>query len=79
LYRAVPDVSPSVELETEARQPLTDEVVEDKQVFVGRLLVERLREGVSHVDESLAAGVHEIDELAVALLGLVPTCAVVGF
>jgi hypothetical protein len=77
LYRAVADARPLVELETEARQPFSDEVVEDEPVFRGRLLVERLREGVTHVDEYLAAGVHEVDELAVAVLGLVAAGTVV--
>jgi hypothetical protein len=78
LYRAVADARPLVELEAEAGQPFSDEVVEDESVFLGRLLVERLREGISHVDECLTARVHEVDELAVALLGLVPTGAVIG-
>ena len=75
MYRAVADASRAP---TEAGQPFSDEVVEDEPVFLGRLLVERLREGISHVDKCLTAVVHEVDELSVALLGLVPTCAVVG-
>jgi hypothetical protein len=78
LYRAVAVARPLVELETEARQPFSDEVVEDEPVFLGRLVVEGLREGVTHVDEYFAAGVHEVDELAVALLGLVAAGTVVG-
>jgi hypothetical protein len=78
LYRAVAVAGLLVELETEARQPFSDEVVEDEPVFLGRLVVEGLREGVTHVDEYFAAGVHEVDELAVALLGLVAAGTVVG-
>jgi hypothetical protein len=78
LYRAVADARPLVELETEARQPFSDEVVEDEHVFLGRLLVEGVGERVTHVDEYFAAGVHEVDELAVALLGLVAAGTVVG-
>jgi hypothetical protein len=78
LYRAVADARPLAELETEARQPFSDEVVEDEPIFLGRLLVEGLREGVTHIDEYFAAGVHEVDELAVAFLGLVAAGTVVG-
>jgi hypothetical protein len=78
LYRAVAVAGPLVELETEARQPFSDEVVEDEPVFLRRLVVEGLREGVTHVDEYFAAGVHEVDEFAVALLGLVAAGTVVG-
>jgi hypothetical protein len=78
LYRAVAVARPLAELETEARQPFSDEVVEDEPVFLGRLVVEGLRESVTHVDEYFAAGVHEVDELAVALLGLVAAGTVVG-
>ena len=78
MYRAVADARPLVELETEAREPCSDEIVEDEPVFVGRLVVEGLREGITHVHEYFAAGVHEVDELAVALLGLVAAGTVVG-
>jgi hypothetical protein len=78
VYRAVAVARPLVELETESRQPFSDEIVEDEPVFLGRLLVKGLREGVTHIDEYFAAGVHEVDELAVALLGLVAVGTLVG-
>ena len=77
MYRAVAVARPLVELETESRQPFSDEIVENEPVFLGRFLVKGLRESVSHVDEYFAAGVHEVDELAVALLGLVAACGTV--
>lgn len=78
MYRAVADARPLVELETEAREPSSDEIVEDEPVFGGRLVVEGLRESVTHVDEYFAAGVQKVDELAVALLSLVAAGTVVG-
>jgi hypothetical protein len=66
-----------VELETEAREALPDRLVEHGLVLLGTLFVERPREAVAVLEESVPGRVHEIEVVAVPLLGLVPRGGVV--
>jgi hypothetical protein len=66
-----------VELETEAREALPDRLVEHGLVLLGTLFVERPREAVAVLEESVPRRVHEIVVVAVPLLGLVPRGGVV--
>jgi hypothetical protein len=60
-----------VELEPEAREAFSDRPVEHGLVFIGTLLVERPREAIAVLEESVLGRVHEIEVVAVPLLGLV--------
>jgi hypothetical protein len=60
-----------IELEAETGETLAHARVEDVDVLVGGVVSERLHIAVAKRDELAAAGVDEIDEIAVALLRLV--------
>ena len=67
-----------VEFETEAGKPLAGAPVERLPILLRGLFVEGLGVGLAELDEEVAAGVREVDEIAVALLGLLPRGGVVG-
>jgi hypothetical protein len=66
-----------VELEPEAREAFSGRPVEHGLVLVRTLFVERPREAVAVLEESVPGRVHEIEVVAVPLLGLVPRGGVV--
>jgi endonuclease/exonuclease/phosphatase family metal-dependent hydrolase len=69
---------PLVKLQPETGEPLPHARVEDLAVLLRRIVVERSRVRVAKRDELLAARVHEIDEVAVALLRLIALGVGVG-
>jgi hypothetical protein len=76
--RAVRHQGRSVQLEAEARKAPAGEPVERRLVLLGRLTVQRLSVAVPVLEEGVGGRVHEIDVIAVALLGLVARSGVVG-
>lgn len=57
---------------------MANTVVERGAVLVRRLMVERSRKGVAQLLERLLPGVHQVEVVGIALLGLVPVGGVVG-
>jgi len=56
---------------------MADDVVEDLAVLLGGVLVQRGRVVLPQLDELVGARLDEVEEVAVALLGLTARCVVV--
>jgi hypothetical protein len=67
----------SVDFEAETGESTANEVVEDVPVLLGRVGIEGERVVLAQLDELVGSRLHEIEEVAVPLLRLVPRSAVV--